>query len=56
MTGQKSSSPAEATVFANKILRRMFGLKRYKVTEWRKLHNEELHTTYCSSITVRLIR
>jgi hypothetical protein len=29
----------------NKVLRRIFGPKRDEVTEqWRKLHNEELHT------------
>jgi hypothetical protein len=31
-------------VFENRVLRRIFGPKRYEVTgEWRKLHNEELH-------------
>jgi hypothetical protein len=31
-------------VFENRVLRRIFGLKRDEVTrEWRKLHNEELH-------------
>jgi len=31
-------------VFENRVLRRIFGLKREKVTlEWRKLHNEELN-------------
>jgi hypothetical protein len=30
-------------VFENRVLRRIFGLKRDEVTEeWRKLHNEEL--------------
>jgi hypothetical protein len=30
-------------VFGNRVLRRIFGLKRDEVTtEWRKLHNEEL--------------
>ena len=30
-------------VFENRVLRRVFGPKRDKVTgEWRKLHNEEL--------------
>jgi hypothetical protein len=29
-------------VFENRVLRRIFGLKRDEVTgEWRKLHNEE---------------
>jgi hypothetical protein len=31
-------------VFENRVLRRIFGNKRDKVTgEWRKLHYEELH-------------
>ena len=31
-------------MFANKVLRRIFGPKRDEVTgEWRKLHNEELN-------------
>jgi hypothetical protein len=31
-------------VFENRVLRRLFGPKRDKVTgEWRKLHNEELN-------------
>jgi hypothetical protein len=31
-------------VFENRVLRRMFGPKRDKVTGgWRKLYNEELH-------------
>ena len=36
-------------VFENRVLRRIFGPKRDKVTgEWRKLHNEELNDLYCS--------
>jgi hypothetical protein len=36
-------------VFENRMLRRIFGLKRDEVTgEWRKLHNEELNDLYCS--------
>jgi hypothetical protein len=32
-------------VFENRVLRRIFGPKRYEVTGgWRKLHNEELHS------------
>jgi hypothetical protein len=32
------------SVFENKVLRRMFGPRRDKVTkDWRKLHSEELH-------------
>jgi hypothetical protein len=31
-------------VFENRVLRRIFGLKRDEVMEeWRQLHNEELH-------------
>jgi hypothetical protein len=34
-------------VFENRVLKRIFGLKRDEVTEgWRKLHNEELHNLY----------
>jgi hypothetical protein len=37
-------------VFENKVLRRIFGPKRDKVTgEERKLHYEELNDLYCSS-------
>jgi len=33
--------------FENRVLRRIFGLKRDEVTrEWRKLHNEELNNQY----------
>jgi hypothetical protein len=36
-------------VFENRVLRRIFGPKRDKVTgEWRKLHNEKLHNLYSS--------
>jgi hypothetical protein len=32
-------------VFENRVLRKIFGPKRDEVTgEWRKLHNEELHS------------
>jgi hypothetical protein len=38
-------------VFENRVLRRIFGLKRDGVTgEWRKLHNEELNDLYCCMI------
>jgi hypothetical protein len=34
-------------VFENRVLRRIFGLKRDEVTGgWRKLRNEELHNFY----------
>jgi hypothetical protein len=36
-------------VFENRVLRRIFGSKRDKVTgEWRKLYNEELNDLYSS--------
>jgi hypothetical protein len=40
-------------VFENKVLRRMFGLKRDEVAGgWGKVRNEELHNVYSSpSIT-----
>jgi hypothetical protein len=41
-------------VFENRVLRRMFGLKKDEVVEgWRKLHNEELHDLYSSPDIVR---
>jgi hypothetical protein len=36
-------------VFENRVLRRTFGPKRDDVTsDWRKLHNKELHDLYSS--------
>jgi hypothetical protein len=49
-------------VFENRVLRRIFGPKRDKVTgEWRKVHNEELNDLYSSPniilvITLRTMR
>jgi hypothetical protein len=37
------------TVFENRVLRRIFGLRSDAVTrDWRKLHNEELYGLYSS--------
>ena len=42
-------------MFENRVLRRIFGPKRDKVTgEWRKLHNEELSDLYSSPNIVRV--
>jgi hypothetical protein len=44
-------------VFENRVLRRIFGLKRDEVTgEWRKLHNEELHNLYSSPDIIRQVK
>jgi hypothetical protein len=44
-------------VFENRVLRRIFGLKRGEVTgDWRKLHNEELHNLYSSPKISRMIK
>ena len=43
-------------VCENRVLRRIFGLKRHEVTkEWRKLHSEELIDLYCSPNIFRVI-
>jgi len=34
-------------VFGNRVLRRIFGPKKEeRVRDWRRLHNEELHTLH----------
>jgi hypothetical protein len=44
-------------VFENRVLRRIFGLKRDEVTgEWRKLHTQELHDLYSSPSIIRIIK
>ena len=44
-------------VFENRVLRRVFGPKRDKVTgEWRKLHNEELSDRYFLPNIVRVVK
>jgi hypothetical protein len=43
-------------VFEYRVLRRIFGPKRDKVTgEWRKLHNKELRDLYSSPSIIRII-
>jgi hypothetical protein len=44
-------------VFMNRVLRRIFGPKRDKVTkEWRRLHNKELYALYSSPNIIRVIK
>ena len=43
-------------VFENRILRRIFGLNMDEKGEWRRLHNEELHSLYRSPNIVRVIK
>jgi hypothetical protein len=44
-------------VFENRVLRRIFGLKRDEVMgEWRKLHNRELRDLYSSPSIIRIIK
>ena len=43
-------------VFENMILRRIFGPKGDENGEWRRLHNEELHSLYRSPIISRIIK
>jgi hypothetical protein len=44
-------------VLENRMLRRIFGLRRDEVTgDWRKLRNEELHNLYSSPNIIRMIK
>jgi hypothetical protein len=44
-------------VFENKVLRRIFGPKRYEGTgEWRRLHNKELYALYSSPNIILAIK
>jgi hypothetical protein len=44
-------------VFENRVLTRMFGLERHKVTgNSRKLHNEELHNLYSLANIISMIK
>jgi len=42
-------------IFKNRFLRQIFGPKRDGNEEWRRLHNEELHSSYRSRNIVRMI-
>jgi hypothetical protein len=44
-------------VFENRVLRRIFGLKKDVVTrDWRQLHNENLNDPHCSPDTFGVIK
>jgi hypothetical protein len=44
-------------LFENRVLRRIFGPKRDKVTgEWRNLHNEELRDLYSPPSIIRIVK
>jgi hypothetical protein len=44
-------------MFENRVLRRIYGPKRVRLTgRWRKLHNEELHNLYSSPSIVIIIK
>jgi hypothetical protein len=44
-------------VFENRVLRKIFGPKKDRVTGgWRKLHNEDLHNLYSSPSIIRIIK
>jgi hypothetical protein len=44
-------------VFENRVLRRIFGLKREEVAEgWRRLHNEELRNLHASSNIISVVK
>jgi hypothetical protein len=43
-------------VFENRVLRRIFGPKREEDGQWRKLHNDKLHSLYSSPNIVRVIK
>jgi hypothetical protein len=45
------------SVFKNRVLRRIFGLKRNEVIGgWTKLHNGDLHNLYASPSIIRMIK
>jgi hypothetical protein len=43
-------------VFENRVLRRIFGPKREEDRSCRKLHNDELHGLYSSTVIVKVVK
>jgi hypothetical protein len=43
-------------VFEKRVLRKIFGPKRYEDGSWGKLHNDDLHDPYYSQHIVRVIK
>jgi hypothetical protein len=44
-------------VFENRVMRKVFGLKRNKVTgEWKSLHKEDLNALYQSPNIIRVTK
>jgi hypothetical protein len=55
--GAKLCRSRRLRVFQNRLLKRIFGPKREKVTgEWRKLHKKELNDLYSSRKIVLVIK
>jgi hypothetical protein len=52
----KTREESRLRLFENRVLERMFGPKRDKVTgEWKKEHNEELNDLYSTNV-IRVIQ
>jgi hypothetical protein len=44
------------TMFEDRVLRRIFGLKRHEIVGgWRKLHNEEVHNLHSLQSIIRMM-
>ena len=53
---EKLKEECRPTLFENRILRQTFGPKMDENGEWRRFHNEELHSLYRSPNIVRVIK